>query len=94
MKIFFSLVTAVCVQQNPFTNSFDLDSLIDSRICYEPVSPTCIDLILTNIKNLFMRCATFESGVCDHYKLTTTLLRKTISKGNSKKKVQQRLQEI
>ena len=41
-----------------------------------------------------MTCAAFESGLSDHQKLATTLLRKTISKGNSKKNVQQRLQEI
>ena len=32
-----------------------------------------------------MTCTTFESGLSDHQKLATTLLRKTISKGNSEK---------
>ena len=32
-----------------------------------------------------MTCVTFESGLSDHQKLATTLLRKIISKGNSKK---------
>ena len=31
-----------------------------------------------------MRSATFETGLSDHHKLKTTILRKTISKGNSK----------
>ena len=32
-----------------------------------------------------MKSSTFESGLSDHHKLITTILRKTISKGNSKK---------
>ena len=32
-----------------------------------------------------MKCATFETSLSDRYKLTTTILRKTISKGNYKK---------
>ena len=32
-----------------------------------------------------MKSATFETGLSDHHKLTTTTLRKTISTGNSKK---------
>ena len=65
--------------------SFDLERLIDSPTCYKSINPTCIDLILTNKKNHFMKFATFETGLSDHHKLITTILRKTISKGNSKK---------
>ena len=32
-----------------------------------------------------MKSAKFETGSSDHHKLITTILRKTISKGNSKK---------
>ena len=32
-----------------------------------------------------MKSATFETGMSDFHKLTTTILRKTISKGNAKK---------
>ena len=32
-----------------------------------------------------MKSATFETGLSDHHKLITTILRETISKGNSKK---------
>ena len=31
-----------------------------------------------------MKPATFETGLSDHHKLITAILRKTISKGNSK----------
>ena len=68
-----------------FMCSFDLESLINSPTCYKSTNPSCIDLILTNKKNHFMKSATFETGFSDHHKLITTILRKTISKGNSKK---------
>ena len=34
-----------------------------------------------------MRSATFETGLSDHHKLTATILRKNISKGKSKIKL-------
>ena len=65
--------------------SFDLESLIYSPTCYKSINPTCIDLILANKKNYFMKSTTLETGLSDHTKLITTILRKTICKGNSKK---------
>ena len=65
-----------------FMCSFDLESLINSPTCYKTTNSTCIDLILTNEKN-HMKSTTFETGLSDHHKLT--ILRKTVSKGNSKK---------
>ena len=70
---------------NNFMGSFDLESLINSPTCYKVTNPTCIDLILTNKRNHFMKSATFGTDLSDHHKLITTILRKTISKGNSKK---------
>ena len=66
--------------------SFDLESLLNSPTCYKSKNPTCTGLILTKKKNDFMKSATFETGLSDRHKLITTILRKTISKGNSKKK--------
>ena len=77
-----------------FMRSFDLVAcLIDSRT-YKSINPTCVDLILTNKKNDFLKSATFEIGLPDHHKVTTTILRKTISKGSSKKSILQRLRDI
>ena len=66
-----------------FICSLDLESLIDSPTSYKSINPTCIELIPTSKKNHFMKSTTFETGLSDHHKLTTTILRKT--KGNSKK---------
>ena len=70
---------------NNFMCSFGLESLINSPTCYKSINPTCIDLILTNKKNHFMKSDTYETDLSDHHKLIATILRKTISKGNSKK---------
>ena len=69
-----------------FMCSFDLARLLDSATCYKSINPTCIDLILTNRKNHFMKSTTFETNLSDHHKPATTILRKTISEGNSRKK--------
>ena len=68
-----------------FMCSFDLESFINSPTCYKSINPTCIDLILTNRKNHFMKSATFETGLSAHHKLITTILRKTIRKASSTK---------
>ena len=62
-------------------SSFDLDSLVESPVCYKSINPTSIELILTNKKNRFMKYAAFETGLSDHHKLTATIIRKTMSKG-------------
>ena len=59
-----------------FMCSFDLENRINSPPCYKSTNPTCIDLILTNKKNHFMKSATFETGLSDHHILITTILRK------------------
>ena len=67
-----------------FMCSFDLESLIDSLTCCKSINATCVGLILTNEKNHFMK-SFYETGLSDYHKLTTTILRKTIGEGNSKK---------
>ena len=71
--------------------SFDFDSLIDSLTF--SVNCACINLDLTNKKNLFMKYATFERGLSIHRKLTKNLLRKLQVKV-VQKLFPQRLQEF
>ena len=73
----FSMFTANSNLKN-FMSGFVLDSLKDSPNCYISINPSCIDLILRNKKNHFMKFTTFETGSSDHHKLTTTILRKTL----------------
>ena len=69
-----------------FTTLFNLESLIKSPTCFQSSKPTCIDLILTNKKELFENSKKFEGGISDHYVLTLTSMRIQFVKSNPKVK--------
>ena len=61
---------------------FCLENLMKEPNCFKSTFPTAIDLIVTNQKSLFMKPSAYESGLSDFQKLTTTILRKSITRGN------------
>ena len=63
-------------------NAFYLENIIKKTICFKSTVPTTIDLIVTNQKSLFMKSSAYESGLSDFHKLTTTILRKSITRKN------------
>ena len=65
-------------------NLFNLKSLISSLTYFQSTNPTCIDLILTNQEDLFSNSNTCEVGISDHHHLVSRMLKKKISKGNTK----------
>ena len=65
-----------------FTTLFNLESLIKSPTSFQSSKPTCIDLILTNKKELLKSSKTFEAGISDHHLLTLTSMRIQFIKGN------------
>ena len=65
-----------------FTTLFNPESLIRSPTCFQSSKPACIDLILTNKKELFKNSQTFEVGISDHHLLTLTSMRIQFIKGN------------
>ena len=54
---------------------YNLNNLINKPTCFQSNKPTCIDLILTNKKNLFKLSNTFETGISDHHELVSTILK-------------------
>ena len=66
---------------------FTLSCLINKPTCFQSINPTCIDLILTNKPNLFKLPANFETGLSDHHKLISTIMKSSSFKGPPKKKV-------
>ena len=64
--------------------SYDLNNLINMPTCYQSNNPTCIDIILTSKKNLLY--GTFETGLSDHHKLISTILKPGGFKGKPKEK--------
>ena len=65
--------------------AYNLNNLINKPTCFQSITPTCIDLILTNKKNLFKLTNTFETGISDHHKLVSTILKSENFKGRQKK---------
>ena len=63
-----------------------MNNLINKPTCFQSNKPTCIDLILTNKKNLFKLSNTFETGISDHHKLVSTILKSGSFKGTPKMK--------
>ena len=70
-----------------FTTLFNLESLIKSPTCFQSSKPTCIDLILTNKKELFKNSKTFEVSISYHHLLTLISMRIQFLKGNPKVKL-------
>ena len=66
---------------------YDLINLINKPTCHHSNNPTCIDLILTNKKNLFKLSHTFKTGLSDHHKLISTILKSGGFKGKPKENI-------
>ena len=64
-----------------FMQTYEFSRLIKKPICYQSITPSSIDLILTNRKNLFKLSNTFETGLSDHHKLVCTVLKSGGFKG-------------
>ena len=50
----------------------DLECLIQRPTCFQSSNPTCIDLILTNKKQIFKNTDVIEVGISDHHSLIVT----------------------
>ena len=67
-----------------FMNKFDLECLIRKPACFQPTSPSCIDLILTTKKEFFKNSHVLEARISDRHSLVVTALRSQLVKGNAK----------
>ena len=65
-----------------FMATFDLKCLINEPTCFQSANGKCIDLILTNRKNLFKKSNVIEVGISDHHSFIMTPIHdKIIKKG-------------
>ena len=71
---------------NNLLQTYDLTALIKEPTCYQSQNPNIIDHFLTNLKT-FKHCQTFETGLSDHHKLISTIMKSGIFKGPPKKKI-------
>ena len=68
-------------------STFDMEFLIEKPTCFQYAKPNCIDLILTNKKELCKNSNVFEVGMCDHHSFIVTALKSELIKGNAKIKL-------
>ena len=68
---------------------YDLTALIQEPTCYQPQNANCIDHFLKNPKTLFKHFQTFETGLSYHHKPISTIMKSSIFKGPTKKKIYQ-----
>ena len=63
---------------------FNIKSLISSTTCFQSITPTCIDLTLTNQADFFSNSNTCKVGISDHHHLVSTMLNKKITEESTK----------
>ena len=66
---------------------YDLPAPIKEPTCYRSQNPNCIDHFLSNRKTLFKHCQNFKTGLSDHLKLISMIMKSGIFEGPPKKKI-------
>ena len=71
------------VPMKNFCELYNLENLIKEPTCYKnPNNPSSIDVILTNNKNSFQHSMAAETGLSDHHKMITTVIKNYCKKRN------------
>ena len=59
-----------------FCENYDLRSLVKESTCFKNLeNPSCIDLILTSKPRSFIKAGVIETGLSDHHKLVTIVMK-------------------
>ena len=80
----------ISVENSHFQNLmqiYNLSPLIKEQTCFQSHHPTCIDNFLTNQKAIFKLSTLFETGVSDHHKLISVVMKSGVFRGPPRKKV-------
>ena len=80
-------MTTENLQFNNLMQIFYLNALIKTPKCSQSHDPTRINTILTNQKALLKLSKTFETGLSDHHKLISTIMKSGSFKASPQKKV-------
>ena len=64
-----------------------MECLINKPTCFQSAKPNCMDLILTNKKELFKNSNVLEVEISDHHSFIVTALKSQLIKGNAKMKL-------
>ena len=70
-----------------FLETFALSPLNINPTCFKnSKNPSCIDILLTNFKPSLMKTNVFETGISDHHKMISTIMKLHFTRESSKKK--------
>ena len=59
-----------------FFDAFAISPFNINPTCFKnSKNPSCIDLLLTNFKPSFMKTNVFETGISDHHKMISTIMK-------------------
>ena len=75
------------VSLESFLQAYNLTSLIKEPTCFQSSNPSSTDLILTNQEDMYKLSNTFESGISDHHKLISTVVKSGSFKGRPRGKI-------
>ena len=76
--------------QSQFLDTLALSSLNMDPTCFKNSKiPNCIDLFLTNFKPSFMKTNIFETGISDHHKMISTIMKLHLTRESPKTKYYQ-----
>ena len=68
-----------------FCQTYNLESTINKSTCFKsPKNPSCIDLVLTNKRERFLKAKTIETGLSDFHKMVVCVFRTSFKKQNPK----------
>ena len=74
-------------QLNGFIQLHDISHSINEPTYFQSHDPPCIDNILTNRKTMFKTSKTYESGLLDHHKLVSTIMKSSSFRGPPRIKI-------
>ena len=66
-------ITSEITHLQSMMQAYNLNNLIKESTCFQSNNSSQIDLILTNQKSMHKFSNTFETGLCDHHKLISTI---------------------
>ena len=73
-----------------FLDTFALSPLNIDPTCFKNLkNPSCIDILLTNFKPSFMKTNAFETGISDHHKMISTIMKLHFTRKRPKTKYYQ-----
>ena len=66
---------------NEFCQTYNLESIVNKPTCFKnPKNPSCIELVLTNKHERFLKAKTVETGLSDFHKLVVSAFKTSFKK--------------